>query len=78
MAKEILVLGSGCLECVRLAELVEETAKSLGIAYELYRFSNPKAIVGFGDFLIPVLVVDGEVKCAGRVPSVEELKQMLA
>jgi predicted DsbA family dithiol-disulfide isomerase len=34
-------------------------------------------IMGFGVMMTPALVVDGEVKVSGKVPSVEEIKGML-
>ena len=35
------------------------------------------AIMGYGVMLTPALVVDGEVKCVGKVPSLDEIKKLI-
>ncbi|MHB8077653.1 MAG: thioredoxin family protein [Candidatus Krumholzibacteriia bacterium] len=73
-----LVLGTGCPKCRKLAEHAETAARELGIEFELVKVTDLQAILGFGVMTTPALVVDDVVKCAGRLPSVEEIKQMLA
>ncbi|HUU29880.1 MAG TPA: thioredoxin family protein [archaeon] len=75
---KIQILGSGCPKCRKLAENSETAARELGIDYELEKVTDIKSIMGFGIMVTPVLVVDGEVKTAGKVPDVEEIKEMLA
>ena len=75
--KKIQVLGTGCPKCIKLAELVDETARSLGIEYELSKVSDITEIVSYGVMVTPALVVDGTVKVSGKVPSVDEIKAML-
>jgi small redox-active disulfide protein 2 len=77
MMKKIQVLGPGCPKCVRLAELAGEAATELGLDYELEKVQDIEAIVDFGVFLTPGLVVDGEVKLSGRLPDLKELKKIL-
>jgi small redox-active disulfide protein 2 len=74
---KIHVLGPGCAKCSQLAESVATAAKELGVDYELEKVSDFNKIMSFGVMMTPGLVVDGEVKCVGRVPSVAELKEML-
>lgn len=74
---KIHVLGPGCAKCSQLAESVATAAKELGVDYELEKISDFNKIMSFGVMMTPGLVVDGEVKCVGRVPSVAELKEML-
>jgi small redox-active disulfide protein 2 len=76
--KKIQVLGTGCPKCKKLAENAEEAAKALGLKYELVKVTNIDEILAFGVMTTPALAVDGEVMVAGRAPSVEELKTMLA
>lgn len=78
MMVKIQILGSGCPKCRKLAENSETAARELGIDYELEKVTDIKSIMGFGIMVTPVLVVDGEVKTAGKVPDVEEIKEMLA
>lgn len=76
--KEILVLGPGCAACNLLAQRVEQAAKELSLDYEFYKFTSPASFATFGVMITPALVVDGKVKVSGRVPTLEELKRMLA
>ena len=76
--KKILVLGPGCPKCEKLKNDVEAAAKALGIEYELTKIADINEMMQYGVMSTPALVVDGEVKVVGKVPSVEELKKMLA
>jgi small redox-active disulfide protein 2 len=76
--KKIQVLGTGCPKCNKLEELVDETARSLGIEYELSKVSDITEIVSYGVMVTPALVVDGTVKLVGKVPGVEEIKGILS
>jgi len=75
--KKIQVLGTGCPKCQQLAETAESAAKELGIEYELEKVKEINEIMAFGVMVTPALVVDGDVKVSGKVPSVEELRAML-
>ena len=74
----VQILGAGCPKCRKLAELAEEAARSLGIEYQIEKVTDINEIVNFGIMATPALVVNGEVKIAGRVPSVEEIKRVLS
>jgi len=76
--KKLQILGPGCIRCRMLAENAAKAADKLGIEYEIEKITNINDIIGFGVMLTPALVVDGEVKAAGKVPSADEIKEMLA
>ena len=76
--KTIQVLGPGCPKCVELAKRTEQAAQALGGDYEVEKVSELSKIMAFGIFTTPALVVDGEVKVVGQVPSMEEIKKMIA
>ena len=76
--KKIQVLGTGCPSCKRLAELAEQAACELQLAHELEKVTEIDRIVALGAMSTPALVVDGELKVAGKVPSLGELKELLA
>ncbi|MFP4497442.1 MAG: thioredoxin family protein [Vulcanimicrobiota bacterium] len=76
--KTILILGTGCPKCKKLAESAEKAAKEIGIEYQIEKVTDINQIMSFGVMMTPALVVDGEVKVAGKVPATEELKKMLA
>ena len=73
----ILIIGSGCSRCKTLAQFTEQAVKELGVPAEINKVTDLKQIMALGVMLTPALVVDGSVKVAGRVPSVEEIKKML-
>jgi small redox-active disulfide protein 2 len=75
--KKLTVLGPGCARCKKLTELTENAAKSLGIDYELEKITDITKIAEHGVMSTPVLIVDGEIKVAGNVPSEEQLKKIL-
>lgn len=73
---QLLVLGPGCTKCKKLAEATEQAARDLGLEYQLSKITDLDQILAYRVMLTPALVVDGTVKVTGRVPSVEELKQI--
>jgi small redox-active disulfide protein 2 len=76
--KKILVLGPGCPRCETLAKLTRQAADQLGIAYELEKLTDIKQFPTYGLMMTPGLVVDGQLKVQGKVPSLDEIKTMLA
>jgi small redox-active disulfide protein 2 len=76
--KKLQVLGTGCTKCNELTTRAEQAATALGLEYGMEKVSDLKEIMTFGVMMTPALVVDGKVKVAGRVPSVDEIKKMLA
>jgi len=75
--KKLHILGTGCPKCRKLAENAEAAAKELGIEYELDKVTQIKEIMKFGVMITPALVVDGQVKVAGKVPGTDEIKKLL-
>jgi small redox-active disulfide protein 2 len=75
--KKIQILGMGCPKCNKLTELTKEAADSLGIEYEIQKVSDIQEIMKFGVMMTPALAVDGQVKVAGKVPTVEDIKKLL-
>jgi small redox-active disulfide protein 2 len=74
---KIQVLGPGCAKCTKLMDTATAAAKELGLDCEIEKISDLNQIMSFGVMMTPGLVVDGEVKCVGKVPSLEEMKKML-
>jgi len=75
--RRMQILGTGCPKCKKLAENAEAAAKELGIEYELEKVTNINEIMKFGVMMTPALAVDGEVKVAGKVAGVDEIREML-
>ncbi|HRD67029.1 MAG TPA: thioredoxin family protein [Candidatus Competibacter sp.] len=75
---KLQILGKGCAKCVALGEHAEAAAKALGLEYELEKVTDLNAIIDAGVMSTPALAVDGEVKSAGKVLSIEEVKKLLS
>jgi small redox-active disulfide protein 2 len=74
---KIQVLGPGCQKCQTLFERTTQAAADLGLACEIEKVSDIQTIVSLGILSTPALVVDGNIKVYGRVPTVAQLKEML-
>lgn len=75
---KIQILGTGCSKCQKLAKNAEAAAEELQLDYALVKVTDIKEIASFGVMMTPALAVDGQVKLAGKVPSVADLKQILS
>ena len=75
--KKIQILGTGCPKCRKLAENAETAAKEMGIEHQIEKVTDINEIMKFGIMMTPALAVDGQVKIVGKVPSPEQIKQLL-
>ena len=75
--RNIQILGTGCPKCKKLAENAEAAAKDLGIEYSIEKVTQISEIMKLGVMVTPALAIDGQVKTVGKVPAVEDIKQML-
>ncbi len=75
---KLQILGTGCAKCKALTTATEQAAQTLGLQYELEKVTDLNQIMSFGVMMTPALVVDGKVKVSGKVPSVDEVKKLLA
>ena len=73
----IKILGRGCAKCHRLEQVAREAAAELGIDAQLEHVTDTDQIMGYSVMTTPALVVDEQVKVAGRVPSKDEVKSLL-
>jgi small redox-active disulfide protein 2 len=76
--KKIQVLGPGCASCEGLASDVKTIVAEIDLDCEIEKVTDINEIVSSGVMITPALVVDGQVKVAGRRPSLDELREMLA
>jgi len=73
----IQVLGTGCAKCRTLFENATKAVQETGADALLEKVEDIQQIINFEVLMMPGLVIDGYVKAAGRVPGVEEIKQMI-
>jgi small redox-active disulfide protein 2 len=75
--KKIQILGMGCPKCKALTQNAETAAKELGLEHTLEKVTDIKEIIKFGVMATPSLVIDGQVKTAGKLLNIQEIKEML-
>lgn len=73
----IKILGSGCGNCERLEALAKQAVDELGLDAEIVKVTDFAEIMAYGIMSTPGLVVDDEVRIAGFVPSLDQLKAKL-
>ena len=76
--KTIKVLGPGCAKCEELFRLTQQATLELQLECSLVKVTDINEITSHGVLFTPALVVDGQVKISGRVPSMDDLKKMLS
>ncbi len=74
---EIKVLGPGCAKCSKTEKLVQEVIKETGIDATVEKISDMMQIASYGVFGTPSVIVDGDVKCTGKVPKKNDIKKWL-
>lgn len=74
---KIQILGMGCAKCQKLTAIATQAADELKLTYEVVKVTAPNDIINFGVMMTPALAVDGAVKVAGKIPTVEEMKTLL-
>ena len=74
----VKVLGPGCAKCKKLLAEAEKAVAQSGLPVTVEKVERIDEIVKFGVMVTPALVIDGEVKCSGRVAAVPEIVAWLA
>lgn len=74
---KVEVLGTGCANCKRTVQLVEDTARAQGIAVDLVKVEELPKIMAYGVMSTPAVVVDGIVVHAGGVPTPDKIAEWL-
>jgi small redox-active disulfide protein 2 len=75
---DIKVLGRGCTKCNLTEEIIRQVIFDACIDAQIEKVSDFKKIAVYGVFLTPSVLIDGEVKCVGRIPKKEEIRDWLA
>jgi small redox-active disulfide protein 2 len=74
---KIEILGTGCPKCKKTEKIVRETLKEQGIDAEIVKIEDLNDIIDRGVMMTPAVVVNGNVKIVGRVPTKDEIVHML-
>lgn len=74
---KVEVLGTGCPKCKRMYDNVTDAVKKTGVQADVVKVVELNEIVSRGVLMTPALFVDGEERVAGRVPTVNEIVEIL-
>jgi len=75
---KVEILGVGCAKCHKLYDQVTELVKKNSIDAEVVKVEDIKIFGQYGVFMTPALVVDAEVKVAGKVPKEADILKWLS
>jgi small redox-active disulfide protein 2 len=75
---EIKVLGPGCKKCAATYEAVREAVAEAGLKADIEKVEGILQIASYGVMGTPAVVVDNEVKLVGKVPTKQDILDMLA
>jgi small redox-active disulfide protein 2 len=74
---EIKILGPGCPKCKTLEKITREVVEQNGIEATIVKVEDIMQIMKYGVMTTPALVVNEKVEIKGRIPSAEEIKNVL-
>jgi small redox-active disulfide protein 2 len=75
---DIKVLGPGCPKCQQTEKIVKEAVAESGVSATVEKVTDTLKIAEYGVFGTPSVVVDGEVKSVGKIPSKDEVKKWIS
>ncbi|HPK53689.1 MAG TPA: thioredoxin family protein [Smithellaceae bacterium] len=74
---KIEILGTGCAKCHKLEEMVKKVLHDSKTDAEVNKIQDIKKIMSYGVMMTPALVIDNDVKIAGKMPTEEQIKSWL-
>ena len=75
---EIKVFGPGCARCVEAENVVRQAAEQAGGEISVIKVSDFREIMAARIISTPAVMVNGQIKCTGRVPTVDEVTSWIA
>jgi len=74
---KIEILGTVCPKCKKLNQLAEEAINELGVSAEIIKVTDINKMIDYGVMVTPALVIDGDVKIAGKILEKEKIKKWI-
>ncbi len=74
---KIQILGTGCPKCQSTEQVVHKALAELNVQAEVVKVTDINAIVGKGVMWTPALLIDGKLALQGRIPTLEQVKQLI-
>lgn len=75
---EVAILGPGCARCRATEKAVREALREMGKEATVVKVEDIKEMIRYGISMTPAVAIDGTIRLAGKVPSVEEVKGLLS
>ncbi|MEM2226266.1 MAG: thioredoxin family protein [Candidatus Bathyarchaeia archaeon] len=75
---KIQVVGAGCPKCQATEKNVINACQELGLAADISHIYDVRQFAKLGVQMTPAVLVDGKVVVSGKVPTVDELKELLS
>lgn len=74
---EIRILGPGCPRCGEVEKRTINALTELNVSADVQKITDIKKIAEYKIMGTPGLLINGKVKCYGRIPSADEIKNWL-
>jgi small redox-active disulfide protein 2 len=74
---DIKVCGPGCAKCHEAERLVKEAVEEAKVEATIEKVTDFNAIAGYGVFSTPAVIINGQVKCVGKVPSKKDILEWI-
>jgi small redox-active disulfide protein 2 len=75
---QIAILGTGCARCRQTTDIVRQAVEQTGVSATIQKVEDIREIVKYQVMTTPAVAIDGQVKISGKVPTVDEVKSLLA
>jgi small redox-active disulfide protein 2 len=70
----IKILGTGCPNCIKLANMFNEAVKELGVEAQIEKVTDTNSFPDYGVWLTPGIIINGQVKLQGKMPTLATIK----
>ena len=74
---EIKVCGPGCANCTKAEAIVKEAVADSGIDAQILKISDFAEMAKLGVLSTPAVLVNGQIKCVGKVPTKDQVLEWL-
>jgi small redox-active disulfide protein 2 len=74
---EIKVCGPGCANCTKAEAIVKEAVADSGIDAQILKISDFAEMAKLGVLSTPAVLINGQIKCVGKVPTKDEVLEWL-
>jgi small redox-active disulfide protein 2 len=74
---DIIVLGPGCTNCIRLENMCREAIENIDIEASITKITDHEKIADQGVFLTPGVIINGRLVLSGKMPTQSTLENWI-